>query len=242
MSGILNGNVTGNGRFTFGPNVVEDNMVLYLDAGNPMSYPGNGTTWTDISSNGSNATLLNGPTFSSNNCGVIIFDSTNDMATIPYNSNFNLCSILNWTISVWIRLNDTTGSFNSIISQWQQVFSGDAWILNHSNGTVGFIWAPFSVNNNMFASNTPLIVGNWTIVVLVKSGSDFSLYQNTNLVGSFNNSGTKSVTYQVEMGRYGGSGSYIGAQYSTVMIQHKALSISEIKQNYDSMKGRYGLL
>jgi hypothetical protein len=241
MSGILNGNVTSNGRLTFGPSVVTDNLVLYLDAGNSLSYPGSGDIWSDISGNGSNATLLNGPTFSNDNCGVIIFDSADDMATIPYNDNFNLCSVSDWTISVWIKLNDTDGSFNSIISQWEQVLPGDAWLLNHSNGTVGFIWAPYDVNGNMFASDTPLIVGDWTNVVLVKSGSDFSLYQNTNLVGSFNNSGTKSVTYQVELGRYGGSGSYIGAQYSTVMIQHKALSIPEIKQNYDSIKSRYGI-
>jgi hypothetical protein len=224
-----------------GPNIVVDGLVLALDAANTKSYVSGSTSWTDLSRSGNNGTLTNGPTFNAGNGGSIVFDGVDDMAIIPYNSTLNLCNILNWTISVWIKLLDNLGSFNCIISQWQQVFSGDAWLLNHSNGTVGFIWAPYDVNGNMFASDTPLIVGDWTNVVLVKSGSNFSLYQNTNLVGSFSNSGTKSVTYQIEMGRYGGSSSYIGAQYSSVTVNHIAFTTSQILQNYNATKGRFGL-
>ena len=61
-----------------GPNVVEDGLVLALDAGNTQSYPGSGTAWTDISGKGNNGTLTNGPTYSSADGGAIVFDGIND--------------------------------------------------------------------------------------------------------------------------------------------------------------------
>ena len=64
-----------------GPNIVEDGLVLALDAGNTKSYPGSGTTWTDLSGKGNNGTLTNGPTFDSGNGGAIFFDGGNDYVT-----------------------------------------------------------------------------------------------------------------------------------------------------------------
>ena len=61
-----------------GPDISENGMVLYLDTSNTRSYPGSGTTWTDLSGNGNNFSLVNGPTFSSSNLGSIVFDGTDD--------------------------------------------------------------------------------------------------------------------------------------------------------------------
>ena len=63
---------------SYSPLIVTDGLVMYLDAANPKSYPGTGTTWTDISRNNNNGTLTNGPTFSSANLGSIVFDGSND--------------------------------------------------------------------------------------------------------------------------------------------------------------------
>ena len=60
--------------------LVTDGLVLALDAGRTLSYSGSGTTWTDLSGNSNNGTLTNGPTFSSDNFGAIVFDGTNDYA------------------------------------------------------------------------------------------------------------------------------------------------------------------
>ena len=60
------------------PKIVTDGLVLCLDAASRKSYPGSGTTWFDRSGNGNNGTLTNGPTFSSDNGGSIVFDGTND--------------------------------------------------------------------------------------------------------------------------------------------------------------------
>ena len=62
----------------YNPRIVTDGLVLLLDAGNTKSYPGTGTTWTDISRNGNNGTLTNGPTFDSANGGSLVFDGVDD--------------------------------------------------------------------------------------------------------------------------------------------------------------------
>lgn len=223
-----------------GPDIIQDGLVLSLDASDRNSYVSGSSTWKDLSGSPSSGSLINGPTFSSNNGGTIIFDGTDDRVEVDYNSNLNLCNVSNWTISVWIKLTDLIGTFNCIIGQWPQN-NDDAWLLSHDAGTVGFAWAPFTTNTNMFASNTPLVVNNWTNVVLVKNGSSFTLYQNTNQVGSATNSGTKSSSVKIELARYGNSASYLGGIYSSVNIQHIALSTTQILQNYNALKSRFNL-
>ena len=68
-----------------GDNVVTDNMVVYLDAGNNSSYSGSGTSWNDVSGNGNNFTLVNGPTYSSSDGGAIVLDGTNDYVNFTVN-------------------------------------------------------------------------------------------------------------------------------------------------------------
>lgn len=61
-----------------GPNIIQNGLVFALDAANKKSYPGSGTTWKDLSGNGNDGTLTNGPTFDSGNGGSIVLDGTND--------------------------------------------------------------------------------------------------------------------------------------------------------------------
>ena len=63
---------------------VKDGLVLDLDAGNPLSYPGTGTTWTDLSGNNNNGTLINGVGYNSDNGGSLVFDGVDDHGTIPH--------------------------------------------------------------------------------------------------------------------------------------------------------------
>ena len=96
-----------------GPDIVEDGLVLYLDAGNEESYPGTGTTWKDLSGNGNDGTLTNGPTFSGDNTGGITFDGSNDYVDcgdIDITSSF--------TLSVWFKGNPTGhGNYCGILNK-----------------------------------------------------------------------------------------------------------------------------
>jgi hypothetical protein len=81
----------------YGPRVVTDGLVLALDAADTNSYPGSGTTWNDLSGNGNTGTLTNGPTYSSDNGGSIVFDGTNDYVPLVN----NLGDPQQFTIEFW---------------------------------------------------------------------------------------------------------------------------------------------
>ena len=82
-----------------GPKIVENGLVLYLDAGNPKSYPGTGSTWYDRTQNGNNGTLVNGPTFNSGNGGNLVFDGVDDNVQTP----LNILGCNNTTQIVWYK-------------------------------------------------------------------------------------------------------------------------------------------
>ena len=99
--------------FNYSPKIVTNGLVLALDAANKKSYPGSGTTWSDLSGNGYTATLLNGTAFSSINFGTFVFDGTNDNASIPYNTNLDPTSGI--TFEAWIYpTNITTNRYYEI--------------------------------------------------------------------------------------------------------------------------------
>ena len=80
-------------------NIVTNGLVFYLDAANKLSYPGSGTAWVDLSGNGNNGTLTNGPTFSSNNAGSIVFDGVDDY--VGRNSSINTGQ--NFSVFAWVK-------------------------------------------------------------------------------------------------------------------------------------------
>jgi hypothetical protein len=90
--------------------VVTTGLQLYLDAGNASSYPGTGTAWTDLSVNGRNGTLTNGPTYSGTNGGSIVFDGTND-----YVQCTGSLTVTAATFVAWIKRNGNQGQYDGIL-------------------------------------------------------------------------------------------------------------------------------
>ena len=77
-----------------GATIVRDGLVLYLDAANEKSYPGSGTTWYDLSGNGNDVTLINNPTYSTNNNGSFIFDGVDEyLSSVSLTHNGTLTAI-----------------------------------------------------------------------------------------------------------------------------------------------------
>ncbi len=107
--------------------IVQSGLVLNLDAGNTNSYPGSGTAWTDLSGNGNNGTLTNGPTYSSDDGGAIVFDGTNDYATIdPQNSTTNglyFGGATSISVSTWVKINNTNIFKTFVI--YEDIANGD---------------------------------------------------------------------------------------------------------------------
>ena len=92
----------------YGPKTVTNGLVFCVDAADKNSYSGTGTTWNDISGNGNNGTLTNGPTFNGSNLGNIVFDGTDDYTSTNLDLSWNNTNSV--SISMWIKTGNTSQS------------------------------------------------------------------------------------------------------------------------------------
>jgi hypothetical protein len=87
-------------------NIVGNGIVLNLDAGNTQSFNNSGNTWYDLSGNGNNGTITNGPIFNPGNGGSIVFDGVDDVVSFGNILNIGLNS---WTMSCWVKFDGGSG-------------------------------------------------------------------------------------------------------------------------------------
>jgi hypothetical protein len=220
-----------------GPDIVTDGLVLALDAGSKKSYPGSGTTWTDLSSQGNNVTLTNGPSFSSNNGGVLVFDGVDDYADIPFDSSLNN----NYTtLSVWVKSTFVVGpnSRHYIldgVSHRTMIFVDEPHEINFV--IITSAGAKYAIYDNEIASQD-----TWINIVGTYDGSNLKLYINGDLKITESHSG--NINGASETGRimdYRANGYEVEGQAGTFMIYNRALTAEEVLQNYNSTKSRFGL-
>jgi hypothetical protein len=114
-----------------GPDIIESGLVLCLDAANKNSYRGSGTTWTDLSGNGNNGTLTNGPTFSAGNQGSIVFDGVDDYVEVSNASSLNAST---QTISVWYNATTVPGRAATIVAKHDAIGSYNGYHMYTGNG------------------------------------------------------------------------------------------------------------
>ena len=234
-----------------GPEIVEDGLVLALDAGNTKSYPGSGTTWTDLSGNGNNGTLTNGPTYSSTNGGSLVFDGANDTANVPTisssNDGFSICLWIN--SSRW-GLPSCPCPNTSGIVDWSTGYWNYTSIFSNSSGPLFVIYnqstSPYGVNLSFNASQ----LNTWYYLVgtFGPSGVGNSLrtytngaLQNTGSLSGQGGSFTISSSPQIAgYNRHCGS-CYIAAKISQLSIYNRALTPQEIQQNFNATRSRFGI-
>jgi hypothetical protein len=210
-------------------------LVLNLDAGNTSSYPGSGTTWTDISGNGNTGTLTNGPTYNSANSGSIVFDGTNDYVNLPANSiNTNA----DLTLSFWVRAS-SFATANTILSGLNntghlQIRFGTSITLTHS----------YIVELGSFTGFTPALNTIYNITITLTKGSPndtCELYVNGSFVSSVTYIKPTFTISQPVLGvNYTVSEPFSGNMYN-FMSYNRALSASEVLQNFNALRERYGL-
>jgi len=232
------------------PSIVTSGLVLNLDAGDSSSYPGSGTTWSDLSSNNNNATLVNGPTYTSSNSGSIVFDGTNDYATIADVTGVTDFSISdNYTVDFWVYINSTqnytTYSDNDVVEKWSGS-GGYPYVFRYLRSTQQMQVAVYngSSSNITTLQISPNVwwhicgVFDWTnstLTVYGNSGSSVSSTATLNLTGTITN------TSALNLMRRGSGINYTTGNLSALKIYNRALSASEVTQNFDALKDRYGL-
>lgn len=229
--------------FYHGPTIVTRGLVLSLDAADKNSYPGSGTTWMDMSGNGNNGTLTNGPTFDSSNGGSIVFDGTNDYVTFP--TGF-LSQISNTTINFWFYWTDN--------QSWSRVFdfgTGTTKYMfftpkNGNSFTPRFaITDNFSSSERQITSNSGIATNTWYYYTITMNNSGASMYANGAYVSNNTTSpltpSSLGSTNQNWLGRSQFSDPYFQGRIANFSIYNRVLSDSEILQNYNVLKSRFGL-
>jgi hypothetical protein len=217
-----------------GPNIVYDGLVLYLDAANNKSYVSGSTTWTDISRSGLSGTLTNGPTFNTGSGGNIALDGSNDFVS------FGNVAALNFTtpfsIGCWFRANTTQPSVDSaIMGNINGTYTG--YILWYNSSTVDFYF-----NSGVRANSTTTILTNtWYHVMGIWTGAAAQIYLNGTLnVSSAYSTPPGNGNPLFTIGQYQ-SGRNFAGNVTLCTAYNRALSATEVLQNYNATKGRFGL-
>ena len=225
-----------------GPNVVIDSLVLYLDASNDESYPGSGTTWTDLSGNGNNGTLTNGPTY---NSGSLVFDGVDDYVDCGTASSLN-DTLTGLTVSVWYKVG--TNRTEIIAENGTGFGAGTFYIAQEDSSNLSFLVANASAQYQRIYGTSSYIIGTWyNFVGVWSSGSSIRAYingQDTSqaLLSPFGNlTSVRSGNANLFIGRRPGGSLYSSGTISNFSIYNRALTTSEISQNYNALKSRFGL-
>jgi hypothetical protein len=231
--------------FANGGRIVTDGLVLALDASDVNSYPGSGTTWNDLSGNGNNGSLINGPTFDSGNGGSIVFDGINDGVTVPTNTTLQPPNSL--TLESAFKIISFTNGFYII------AYAGDAsgtfvkygFRLLTSGGVIAYMNTNGAIIQN--ASGINIVLNTWIYATMTYDGTSSKIYINGKLTNTGTITGTIDYTaygspYYLSIGRKSESeGGYVSANISVVKIYNRALTSSEVLQNYNASKSRFNL-
>jgi hypothetical protein len=212
--------------------VITDGLVFYLDAGFAESYPKGGTTWYDLSGNGYNGTLTNGPTFNSANGGGIFFDGSNDYVGTTFNG---ITGTNSRTIAVWFY--PTISQNKEILGYGLQAYK-QMWDVLLYNGNVGI-----HLYNSGAEAPISYTVGTWQLATFTYTHPTITSYMNGTIgtTATHNDINTGIGTVKVGTGSYTAAYNYFYGNIGNVSIYNRALSSTEITQNYDATKGRFGL-
>lgn len=227
------------GGFANNAPIVTDGLVFYVDAGNDNSYPGSGTTWTDLIE-GAEGTLTNGPTYSSDNGGLILTDGVDDY--IDFSSHASAVPLSEGTIEIFFRSALNTGNFETIF-----------FLQNNGANQIRFFGRQgtsirISYEGGNVQRNITIPIDNFSsssFAMLTLTYSDSSDEVKGYLDGVQYGSTLTSVTAfsgtpgTFRLGANAGGNNPEDLDISSLKIYNRALSSAEILQNYNALKNRF---
>ena len=233
-------------------NIIDDGLVLYLDAGNSASYSGSGTTWTDLSGNDNTGTLTNGPTYSSANGGSIVFDGNNDY--VSFNTSSFPSGATSFSVNCFIKWSGNGTFTNDMIFSYGRDGSNNdvtVWVNNS-----GFAELQFGSDTGKVSSTTLISTGTWYNICATYDKTQTKIYLNSVLEGTTNYSSGNIILDNNVNGNTGAIGAKISGfgnvaspqRYGTfngniplVQLYNRALSSQEIAQNFNALRSRYSI-
>jgi hypothetical protein len=242
------------GRIAYYGNISPQGLVLNLDAAIVGSYPKTGSTWFDISNNGNNGTLTNGPTFTGSDYGAIVFDGTNDFINVTNSNSINF-STNDFGCSTWLFVNSQSLASNreyGIINKNSGFQTSPGWGIEYS--TWGYT-PPFNqvgiecFNSGQTSWGNSNIGGTittqrWHNIVLIRTNQVFDFYLNGSPVNRKSNADVAlNISNSIDL-KIGNAGSWqysYKGQIANTQIYNQSLTQFQIWQNFNAYKSRYGI-
>jgi len=247
--------------FSRGKNIIEDGLILLLDAGSTRSYPGSGNVWRNLARKTSDLNL-NSNVF--NNNGIAsFFDgsfSTSSGGEISYSSRSAL------TVDIWLRTpNDFTSATQRAIMYPVGTNSSGGWgLLTSRAQTHSFNLLLMPIGGDMGGGSTSWYFGyrdtsignnQWVNFSFSYLGSRTGGTLNENMVEAFINGQKNPNRYAIHSAvmtsAIGGNGSLVslgtssfvdvGQKIAIIRIYNRALSESELLRNYNLTRSRFGI-
>ena len=226
------------------PRIATSGLVVALDAANTKSYPGSGTTLTDMSGNSNTSALTNGPTYSSANGGTIVFDGANDYIDCGPVSRIG-SSLTEFTASVWVK---PAASATSCILENGDNFVTNTFYIFQENALyftfliydgVGYdaIYANYVYQTNTWYN----LVGTWSSGNRIRFYTNGVLAEGTRIGAARTTviSGNKNLFAGI---RPGATLTYpFAGSMANIQLYTRALTAAEVNQNFNALRGRFGL-
>lgn len=220
-------------------NIVTNGLVFNLDGSWPNSYSGT-TTWFDLTGQGNNGTLTNGPILNTSNGGSIQFDGANDYCVVNSNSNSSLSG--DFSITQWYSAATNDGGYR-ILFETNGYRNGTLGIAIYQFGSYFRIWRVTPGYTELITtSNNTVGLNVWKTFTLVRNNGVFNFYIDTVLSGTYS---TDTNNYSDTSYHIGGDGPptssyWFQGNIATTQVYNRALSPAEIMQNYNTQAPRFG--
>ena len=217
------------------PRVVTDGLIYYLDAANSRCYSGSGNTTYSLV-NGIGGTLYNGIGFTSSYNGIFTFDGTNDYIEFDYNSAIN--NISQFTIECWYKSSNINVE-GILFNTNTYLFTTPAYGYHLEIYQSKLLFQVFP-SESAVQSTITLQNNNWYNLIATYNSGNINLYVNSSIGGTgsaiFNPS-----TGSLLLGKYRSGQYLLNGQLGIIKFYNRALSATEVLQNYNATKGRYGI-
>jgi hypothetical protein len=215
------------------PNIVTSGLTAMWDGGFVPSYPRTGTTWSDLSGNEYDLALLGGPVYSGTNGGGVYFDGVNDTAQ---STSITLSYSQGYSLSMWFEISSiaTNGGLFS--------FNGSNFI-NFGFTTTTFRWET-GLSERLDWSVTPVVDQLYNITCTYDPNTSTSIIYQDATQRAISTTSTVQHTSQTAQLKLDNSPSlnlFNGVIYNCFFYTNKVLSPAEVTQNYNALKGRFGL-
>lgn len=233
---IISGTRLAAGRYVAGDVIVTAGLSMWLDANDPASYPGSGTTWTDLTGNGNDQTLVNSPTYTAGTPSYFDFNGINQYST----GSTLVLGPNTYTKMVWFQIN-APGDNNLVSSA-----GGGHYMYFASSST---LWAgnanvpPYNIPGTSFGSTTSFSTGTWYCATVVFTSPQIYLYVNGTLNAS-------DITYSglarggdgsTNLACFGPGGNLLNGRIAEVYCYATALTAAQVLQNFNATRSRYGI-